>query len=149
MVRDLIALPLRIGAAAGGVASHLAERAVLAGVNATERLIELGLTALGGASADAAPAPAPTPAPPPPPMPPEEPAPPVTEPAPPHVSRDARVVAASADPGAEDGPGAAVRIQEPWDGYGRMTASDVIARLADASAEELAAVALYERAHRD
>src|SRR3954452_22661186 len=104
MVRGLVGLPLRLGAAAGGVASHLTERAVLAGMHATERLIELGLTALGGAAADAAPAPAPTPAPPPP-MPPEQPATPVTEPPPPHVSREARVVAASADPGAEDGPG--------------------------------------------
>jgi len=60
-----------------------------------------------------------------------------------------RHVEAFADPGAEDGPGASVHIQEPWRGYGRMTANDIIARLTGASREELAAVALYERAHRD
>jgi hypothetical protein len=71
------------------------------------------------------------------------------EPTPAHVSRDARHVEAFADPGAEDGPGASVHIEEPWRGYGHMTASDIIARLTSASREELAAVALYERAHRD
>jgi hypothetical protein len=145
MARDLITLPLRMGAAATGLASHLVERTVVVGVHATERLIELALRL-------STPAPASSPAPPTPPVPPEEPMTPdvqtAPEPAPAHVSREASFVESFADPGAEDGPGAAVHIAEPWTGYGRMTANEVIARFAGASAEELAAVALYERAHR-
>ena len=55
---------------------------------------------------------------------------------------------AFAEPGAEEGAGAAVHVDEPWKGYGHMAASDVIVRLADASREELAAVVLYEGLHR-
>jgi hypothetical protein len=144
MVRDLITLPLRVGAAATGLASHLAERAVIVGVTATERLIGLALDQI-------------TPDPPAPPAPPAPPeartTPPVRSAPPPppppaHVSREPQLVDASADPGAEQGPGATVRIDEPWAGYGQMTAPDVIDRLTGASAEELAAAALYERAHR-
>ena len=47
-----------------------------------------------------------------------------------------------AEPGAEDGAGAAVHVEEPWKGYGRMTAAEVISRLVEASSEELAAVTL-------
>jgi hypothetical protein len=65
-----------------------------------------------------------------------------------HVSRDAELVESFADPGAERGVGAAVDVEEPWEGYAHMTANDVIARLADASPEALAAVELYEHAHR-
>jgi hypothetical protein len=54
-----------------------------------------------------------------------------------------------ADPGAEEGVGATVAVDEPWAGYAHMTANDVIARLPDASPEELAAIELYEHAHRD
>ncbi len=53
-----------------------------------------------------------------------------------------------AEPGAEDGVGAAVHVEEPWKGYRQKTAKEIIARLANASREELAAVELYERAHR-
>ena len=53
-----------------------------------------------------------------------------------------------AEPGAEDGAGAAVRVQPPWEGYERMAAREVIARLGDATPAELAAVELYERTHR-
>ena len=53
-----------------------------------------------------------------------------------------------AEPGAEDGAGASVHVQPPWDGYEHMAAREVIARLGDASAAELAAVELYERSHR-
>ena len=41
-----------------------------------------------------------------------------------------------------------MHVEAPWEGYGRMAAKEVIARLADASREEVAAVELYERAHR-
>jgi hypothetical protein len=138
MVRQLITLPLRVAGRTIGVGVHVAER-----------LIELALEhALPEPPTAPAPPPAPpetqaTPAvqtaPPPPPPPPPPPA---------HVSREPELVDASADPGAEDGPGASVRIDEPWAGYGQMTAPDVIDRLTAASAEELAAAALYERAHR-
>jgi hypothetical protein len=64
------------------------------------------------------------------------------------VSEEPELVEAFADPGAEDGAGAAVHVEEPWEGYAHMTANEVIARLADASQEELATVTLYERVHR-
>ena len=54
-----------------------------------------------------------------------------------------------AEPGAEDGAGASVTILEPWPGYARMTAKQVIERLTDATAAELAAVQLYESINRD
>ena len=53
-----------------------------------------------------------------------------------------------ADPGAEDGAGAAVEVDEPWPGYADMNANTVIARLREASAAELALVELYEPAHK-
>lgn len=99
-----------------------------------------------------APEPAPPPAqrhePTPPPVLREEPAPapPADEPA--HVSEEPTLVREDAEPGAEEGAGADVTVLEPWEGYARMTASDVIARTSEASAAELAAVRLYESSHR-
>jgi hypothetical protein len=81
------------------------------------------------------------------PMPRREPAVDYDEPLPPepeHVSEEPVVVAEVADAGAEDGAGADVTIAEPWDGYRAMKADEVIARLAEASREELAVVQLYE-----
>jgi len=76
----------------------------------------------------------------------------VTEPAiaqtPAHVSEEPELVQEFAEPGAEEGAGAEVTVLEPWQGYGRMSAKEVIARLADATPAELAAVALYESGHR-
>jgi len=69
-----------------------------------------------------------------------------TEPA--HVSESLELVAEVAEPGAEDGAGAQVRIAEPWEGYRRMAAADIIGHLASASREELATVELYELAGR-
>jgi len=66
-----------------------------------------------------------------------------------HVSREAVVVAESADEGAEDGVGAQIRIGEPWQGYGSLTAREVNDRLAAASPESLAVARLYETAHRN
>jgi hypothetical protein len=66
-----------------------------------------------------------------------------------HVSEEPELVQEVAEPGAEDGAGASVTVDEPWPGYARMTARDVIARLADATPAELAAVQLYESFHRD
>lgn len=63
------------------------------------------------------------------------------------VSEEPALVAvAEANP--TDGPGAEVSVGEPWDGYSRMKATEIIARLGDASAEELAIVQLYEGSNR-
>jgi hypothetical protein len=175
MVHELITSPLRIGAGGARSGLRVVGRAITFGLSAGERLIDAAMRRSGGAAgaADRAeassgaaaapppsgdePVPAATPRPtsmaPVPPTPPAAPEAPtvaaVPAPTPTHVSRDVRHVEAFADPGAEDGVGAAVRIEEPWRGYGHMTANDIIARLTSASREELAAVALYERTHRD
>ena len=73
---------------------------------------------------------------------------PAIAPEPVHVSEEPQLVRAEAEPGAEDGAGASVRIRPPWDGYERMAAREVISRLRDASAAELAAVQLYESSNR-
>ncbi len=65
-----------------------------------------------------------------------------------HVSEEPELVAELAEPGAEDGAGAAVRVEEPWEGYRQLTAQEVIARVGDASPEELATVQLYEGLNR-
>jgi hypothetical protein len=74
---------------------------------------------------------------------------PEPEPEPIHVSREPELVQEVAEPGAEDGAGASVTVGEPWPGYSRMTAKQVIERLADATPAELAAVQLYESINRD
>ena len=65
-----------------------------------------------------------------------------------HVSEQPELVEEFAEPGAQDGAGAEVHVDEPWDGYGQMNAKDVIARLTVASPAELAAVQLYEGGNR-
>jgi hypothetical protein len=65
-----------------------------------------------------------------------------------HVSEQPVVVSELAEPGAEDGAGADVSVAEPWEGYAGMTAKQVIARLEGATPAELAAVSLYESAHK-
>jgi hypothetical protein len=76
----------------------------------------------------------------------EEPPPVIDEPV--HVSEEPELVEEFAEPGAEDGAGAEVRVDEPWDGYAELTARDITARLSDASEAELAAVQLYESTHK-
>ena len=154
IVVDAIALPLQIGKGAAGIGLKVAGEAAGIGMRALGRLFgapdrvatdPLGHDETsGGARVDtgvatpesppAAPAPEPT-----------TPEPP---PAPAHVTEQPELVHSYAEPGAEDGPGASVHVAEPWKGYGHMTADDVVARLAAASPEELAAVELYERVHR-
>lgn len=100
---------------------------------------------------DPSPPPPPTPAPPapaPPPAPPAPGPPAPPEPAPPHISTEPTLVAELADPGAQDGAGAEVRVAEPWDGYRRLRAGDVIDRLSGADPAQLAAVELYELSAR-
>jgi hypothetical protein len=79
---------------------------------------------------------------------PEESTPPPSPPEPAHVSEEPALVREEAEPGAEDGAGAGVTVQEPWEGYAQMTARDVIARLDGATPAELAAVSLYETGNR-
>lgn len=68
------------------------------------------------------------------------------EPAPAPV--EAELVAESADPGAADGAGAELRVEQPWPGYARLRAREVTDRLVAQSPEQLAVLLLYERAHR-
>ena len=157
MVHEVITLPLRIGADAARSGLRVFGRAITLGLSATERLIDAAFPRPGGASgaphraeatssapsadneAPAAPFNRPTEATPrsAPETPPAAPEAPTVAaapaPTPAHVSRDVRHVEAFADPGAEDGPGASVHIEEPWRGYGRMTANDIIARLTSTS----------------
>jgi hypothetical protein len=77
---------------------------------------------------------------------PEEPPPPVPEPV--HVSEEPELVREEAEIGAEEGAGASITIDPPWEGYDRLGARDVIARLSGADAAVLAAVQLYESSHR-
>jgi hypothetical protein len=58
------------------------------------------------------------------------------------------VVAEFAEPGAEDGAGAQLDVQEPWAGYARMNASTIIARIDQAGPAELALLELYEQTHK-
>jgi hypothetical protein len=81
------------------------------------------------------------------PPPPEPPSAPLVE-QPTHVSEEPELVEEFAEPGAEDGAGAQVTVDEPWEGYARLSAKDVIARVAVSSQAELAAVTLYESAHQ-
>ena len=74
--------------------------------------------------------------------------PPLPSPPPAHLSEEPALVEEFAEPGAEDGAGAEVHVSPPWDGYERMNAKQVIARLAGADAAELAAVELYEASSR-
>lgn len=65
-----------------------------------------------------------------------------------HVSEEPALVEELAEPGAEDGAGAEVHVDPPWNGYERMNAKQIIGRLNGADAAELAAVELYELTNR-
>jgi hypothetical protein len=54
-----------------------------------------------------------------------------------------------AEPGAEDGAGAEVHIEPPWESYAQMNAKDIVDRLTSADPAVLAAVQLYESSHRN
>ena len=70
-------------------------------------------------------------------------------PAPTHVDEEAVLVAEFADPGAEDGAGAQIHIDEPWHGYKLLKAPEIIDRLLAEPDDVLVLVLLYERAHRE
>ncbi len=65
-----------------------------------------------------------------------------------HVDEELVLVAEVAEEGAEDGAGAEVHVDPPWDGYDRMTAADIRDRLAAGTPVEAAAVELYESTHK-
>lgn len=172
---QLITLPLRLTACTASFVLRGSEEVVKRALSLTGRAVEAEPRYAGRppVARDAAPprprpvAPRkPTPAPPPPAQAPASPPTPAQAPAPPptpaqapppplalvdeptHVSREPTLVEELAEAGAEDGAGAQVRIDEPWEGYSRLGAKAVIARLRDADSAELAAVNLYESAHR-
>jgi hypothetical protein len=66
-----------------------------------------------------------------------------------HVDEEAVLVAEVAEEGAEDGVGAELTVEPPWDRYDQMTAADISDRLAAATAVEAAAVELYESANKN
>lgn len=65
-----------------------------------------------------------------------------------HVSEEPILAAEVAEPGAEDGAGAEVRVDQPWPGYAQLNAKDVVARIVAADPAELAAIQLFEAANR-
>jgi hypothetical protein len=65
-----------------------------------------------------------------------------------HVSEEPELVVEVADKGAEEGAGAEVRVDEPWEGYDRMTAAAIRGRLRMEGTAVAAAVRLYEASHK-
>ena len=171
MAGDLITLPVRIGLGAARLWLRATAEAVAVAGNATGKLIDVVVSRRSVRGPDPQTlTPPPTPLPPPTPqrerlqrealVPRRRPASPVTPPRapeapgapeifePPDVSGEPVLVEEFAEPGAEDGAGAELHVEQPWSGYDQMNAKAVIARLADATAAELAAVQLYESGHR-
>jgi outer membrane biosynthesis protein TonB len=78
-----------------------------------------------------------------------EPEPPAPEPEPPaHLDTESELVGEFAEEGAEEGAGASVHVDEPWEGYRRMRVADIRDRIGVAGSEELAVIQLYEITHR-
>jgi hypothetical protein len=74
---------------------------------------------------------------------------PEPEPEPPaHVDDEPELVAEFADSGAGEGAGAELHVDEPWEGYGSLTADAIKNRISAASTAELAVIQLYEATHR-
>ncbi len=64
------------------------------------------------------------------------------------IDDEPELVEELAEPGAEDGAGAEVEVDEPWEAYAEMNANAVITRIREAGPAELALVELYERANK-
>lgn len=64
------------------------------------------------------------------------------------VEDEEELVAEFAEPGAEDGAGAQLDVEEPWEGYAHMNASTIIGRIDQAGPAELALLELYEQTHK-
>jgi hypothetical protein len=153
MVGELMTLPLRVGVRATQLWLRAAEETVAVVAGVSRRVIGQAVSSDGAPSEPIVRAPEPTSETMPPPSPAvayEPPAvewdEPATEPV--HVSEQPELVEEVSEAGAEDGAGAEVHVEQPWDGYDRMKAADVIDRLAGASTAELAAVQLYETGTR-
>ena len=65
-----------------------------------------------------------------------------------HVDEEVVLVAELAEEGAEDGAGAELHVNEPWDAYDEMTALEIRDRLGAADPVVAAAVNLYETTHK-
>lgn len=177
MVGELVKLPVRVGTRVTRLWFRAIEETVSLGVGATGRVVELlASRSSNGAGVEAPPREPRRPAQPPPPAEPaarEAPAPsrparttpaqslpkPAAPTPPPvastpaaaepvHVSEEPVLIDEFAEPGAEQGAGAEVHVDPPWDGYERMTAKQVITRLGTADSAELAAVQLHEGTNR-
>ena len=174
MVGELITLPLRVGVRATQLWLRVTEQTVSAAASLTGRLIsgtsrgsdqpparsfeaeqETGAAQRSGSAEDRRsdgkgrsqtadgradkrarkPAPAPNPL-------------LVADREPTHVSEEPQLVEEFAEPGVEEGAGAEIHVAEPWSGYDRMNAKQVIAKVVAATPAELAAVQLYESGHR-
>lgn len=161
MVRKLLFAYLRVGAGALNLALRTAERGGILAVGVVRSVVPTpppatAPPAYGDVAFDARSEPETEPEPEP------EPAPPDTSayqepPATPLDEREAvaktiddepELVAEFAEPGAEGGAGPEVEVDEPWDGYGGMTTDEVIARVREADAAEIAVVEFYEQAHK-
>jgi hypothetical protein len=59
------------------------------------------------------------------------------------------LVAEFAEPGAEDGAGAQLVVDEPWEGYGQLKAAAIVERIGTLDPAQLAMLELYERSHRN
>lgn len=66
----------------------------------------------------------------------------------PHIDDEPELVAEFAESGAGEGAHAELHVDEPWEGYRTLTASEITRRVGDARAEELAVIELYETTHR-
>jgi hypothetical protein len=65
-----------------------------------------------------------------------------------HIDTEPDLVGEFAETGAEEGAGAELHVNEPWEGYQRMRVADIRDRVAVAGPEELAVLQLYEITHR-
>jgi hypothetical protein len=78
-----------------------------------------------------------------------EPEPIISEPEPPaHIDVETELVGEFAEPGAEEGAGPEIHVDEPWEGYRRMRVADIRERVTVAEPAELAMVQLYEASTR-
>jgi len=171
MVGELVTLPVRVGTRVTRLWFRAIEETVSLTVGATGRMIELLASRSPNGAGVVAPErewdgfePAPSPEPDPLPErqvrtatpvrrpvasePPTPGAPAQVTAEPIHVSAEPTLVEEFAEPGAEQGAGAEVHVDPPWDGYERMTAKQVITRLETADQAEAAAIALYEGNNR-
>ena len=145
MVGDLITLPLRVGVRATTLWLRATEQTVAVLADATGRLIDSVVSREPPPTRferETAHEPYTSHAPARPPLADHG----AAEPEPAHITEQPELVGAVADPGAEGGAGATVHVREPWEGYKRMRADDVVDRIAAATTAELAAIELFETA---